>query len=245
MASPQGGVLDLDPHWLADRLTCDRLRGNVTGIRQGSIGREVGSVYARLTLHTADPDRLGELISHYEHEVSMDFAHQPGSRGISVLVNDDLGVALVESYWATEAAMRANDASFARPVHDAAFFGATVSIEHYEVARFVHVAPAGPGACVSLTRLNSEPTGMDDLRAAYDDLGIEQLAASDGFGTAVLLTDRQSGRAAVKIIWRDVQALVAARGPAAARRLDAAKGGNVTVRGIEQYRLDFHSVELE
>lgn len=202
-------------------------------------------MYARLTLHTADPDRLGDVISHYEHEVRMDFVYQPGSRGMSVLVNDDLGVALVEAYWATEDAMLTNDASFVRPVHDAAFFGATVSIEHYEVARFVHVATAQPGATVSLTRLDSEPTSLDDVRAAYDDLRIEQLAASDGFCTAALLTDRKGGRAAVETTWRDLQALVAARGLSAARRLDAVKGGNVTVRGIEQYRLDFQSVELK
>ena len=202
-------------------------------------------MYARLTLHTADPARLSEVISHYEHDVRMDLTHQPGSRGISVLVNDDLGVALVEAYWATEDAMRANDASFVRPVHDAAFFGATVSIEHYEVARFVHVAPARAGAAVSLTRLDIEATGLDDVLAAYDDLAVESLAGSDGFCTAVLLVDRQSGRAVVETMWRDGEALVAARGPAAARRLEAVKGGNVTVRGIDQYRLDFHSVELE
>lgn len=201
-------------------------------------------MYARLTLHTADPARLSEVISHYEHDVRMDFTHQPGSRGMSVLVNDDLGVALVEAYWATEDAMRTNDASFVRPVHDAAFFGATVSIEHYEVARFVHVAPAGPGAAVSLTRLDIEATGLDDVLAAYGDAA-GPLTGSDGFYTAVLLVDRQSGRAVVETMWRDGEALVAASGAAAARRLEAVKGGNVTVRGIDQYRLDFHSVELE
>jgi heme-degrading monooxygenase HmoA len=205
---------------------------------------EVGGVYARLTLHTADPARLSEVISHYEHDVRMDLTHQPGSRGMSVLVNDDLGVAVVAAYWATEDAMRANDASFVRPVHDAAFFGATVSIEHYECARFVHVAPARPGAAVSLTRLDIEATGLDDVLAAYGDAA-GPLSGSDGFCTAVLLVDRQGGRAVVETMWRDGEALVAARGPAAARRLEAVKGGNVTVRGVDQYRLDFHSVELE
>lgn len=202
-------------------------------------------MYARLTLHTADPDRLGEVISHYEHDVRTVFTHEPGSRGMSVLVNDDLGVVLVEAYWATEKEMRSNDATFVRPVHDAAFFGATVSIEHYEVARFVHVAPARPGAAVTLTRLDSEPTRLDDVRGAYDNLAIGPLAASDGFSTAVVFVDHQSGRAVIETIWRDVQALVAGRSLAAARRLEAVKGGNVTVRGIDQYRLDYHSVELE
>ena len=202
-------------------------------------------MYARLTLHTADPVRLGEVISHYENDVMGVFTHEPGNRGMSVLVNDDLGVALVEAYWATEKEMRSNDTTFVRPVHDAAFFGATVSIEHYELASFVHVAPARPGAAVSLTRLDTAPTSPDEVRAAYGGIALGPLADSDGFCTAVLFVDRRSGRAVVETIWRDRQALVAARGVGAARRLEAVSAGTVTVRGIEQYRLDFHSVELE
>lgn len=209
------------------------------------IDRRGLAVYARLTLHTADPARLDEVISHYEDDVVEVFRHEPGYRGLSVLVNDDLGVVLVESYWATEQEMRSNDATFVRPVHDAAFFGATVASEHYDVASFVHVAPASPGAAVSLTRLDCEPSSQDALRAAFGDNAATPLAASEGFCTAVLFIDAQTGHAAVETIWRDRRALVAARGTTAARRLEAASTGTVTVRGMEQYRLDFHSVELD
>jgi quinol monooxygenase YgiN len=201
-------------------------------------------MYARFTLHTADPTRLGEVVSHYENEVSAVSSHEPGSRGMSVLVNDELGMALVESFWATEDAMHSNDATFGNPAHDAAFFGATVSIEHYEIARFVHVAPAHVGAAVSLTRLDAVPGNLADALAAYDDLAIESLVASDGFCSVVLFVDRDSGSARVESTWRDVAALVAARGTAAARRLEAFSTGKAVVRGIEQYRLDFHSVEF-
>jgi hypothetical protein len=202
-------------------------------------------VYARFTLHTADPARLGDVISHYEHDVMTAFTHEPGYRGMSVLVNDDLGVVLVEAYWATEKEMQSNDATFVRPVHDAAFFGATVSIEHYEVATFVHVAPAGPGATVSLTGLDAESTSLDDVRAAYTGVGLGPLADSEGFCSAVLLVDAMSGRAVVDTTWRDGQALLAARGATAARRLQAVSKGTVTVRGIERYRLDYRWWELE
>jgi hypothetical protein len=202
-------------------------------------------VYARLSLHTADPTRLDEVITHYKDDVRSVFTHEPGYRGMSVLVNADLGVALVEAYWATEQEMLANDTTFANPVHDAAFFGATVSIEHYEVGSFVHTAPAHPGAAVGLTRLGTEPTSPDDVRAAYADIALGPLAASDGFRTGVLLVDPQSGRGVVETIWRDGAALVAARGSAADRRLEAASAATITVRGMESYRLDFHSVELE
>jgi hypothetical protein len=201
-------------------------------------------VYARFTLHTADPARLGEVISHYENEVSTVLKREPGSRGMSVLVNADLGVALVGTYWVTEDAMLSNDATVADPAHDAAFFGATVSIEHYECARFVHVAPAHPGAAVSLTRIETEPTRLNDVVAAYDDLAVRPLAGSEGFCSAVLFVDRQSGRALIETTWRDTAALVAARGASAARRVDAVSAGTAAVRGIEQYRLDFHSVEM-
>jgi hypothetical protein len=209
------------------------------------LGRKVAAVYARFSLHTADPKRLDEVISHYEDDVRTVFAHEPGYRGMSVLVNDDLGVALVEAYWGTEKEMRSNDVTFADPVHDAAFFGATVSIEHYEVASFVHAAPAHPGATVSITRLHTEPTSADDVRAAYGGIGLASLAASDGLCTAVRFVDPQSGKGVVETIWRDGPALVAARGAAAERRLEAASAKTVTVLGMEQYRLDFHSVELE
>jgi hypothetical protein len=202
-------------------------------------------MYARLTLHTADPARLGEVISHYENDVLKVFTHEPGYRGMSVLINDDLGVARVEAYWATEEDVQSNDATFVRPVHDAAFFGATVSIEHYEVASFVHVAPARTGAAVSLTLLDAEPTSPDDVRAVYGGVALGPLAESDGFCTAVLFVNPENGQAVMEAIWRDGQALVAAHGVTAARRLEAVSAGTVTVRGIEQYRLDFHSVELD
>jgi hypothetical protein len=63
--------------------------------------------------------------------------------------------------------------------------------------------------------------------------------------TAVLFVDRESGRAAVESIWSDAKALVASRGAAAALRRDAVSDESVTVRGIEQYLLDFDSVELQ
>ena len=200
-------------------------------------------MYARFTLHTADPARLGEVISHYENDVSTVFTHEPGSRGMSVLVNDDLGVALVQAYWTTEDAMCSNDATFADPIHDAAFFGATVSIEYYEVARFVLIASAHPGAAVSLTRIDA--TSLNDVVAAYDYFAVGPLAGSDGFCTAVVFVDRQGGRAVVETTWRYDEALVAARSASAARRLDAVKAGAAAVRGIEQYRLDFRSVEMD
>jgi hypothetical protein len=54
-----------------------------------------------------------------------------------------------------------------------------------------------------------------------------------------------SGRAVVDTTWRDGQALLAARGATAARRLQAVSKGTVTVRGIERYRLDYRWWELE
>jgi len=98
---------------------------------------------------------------------------------------------------------------------------------------------------VTLTRLDTESTIPDEVRAAYGGIDLAPLAASDGFRTAVLFVDPQSGRGVVETIWRDVPAMVAARTEAAERRLQAASARTVTVRGMEHYRLNSHSVELE
>jgi hypothetical protein len=98
---------------------------------------------------------------------------------------------------------------------------------------------------VTLTRLETEPTSPDEVRAAYGGIDLAPLAAGEGFRTAVLFVDPQSGHGVAETIWRDVPAMVAARGVAAERRLQATSARAVTVRGIEHYRLDFHSVELE
>jgi hypothetical protein len=61
----------------------------------------------------------------------------------------------------------------------------------------------------------------------------------------VMFVDAQNGRSATEITWRDDDALIAARGVTAALRLQAVSAGTATVRGIEQYRVDFHSVEVD
>jgi hypothetical protein len=120
-----------------------------------------------------------------------------------------------------------------------------VSIEHFEIAKFIHVTRAGRGAAVSITRIDADPASVDEVLWPYEEPHVASLTDSDGFCTAVVLVDRPSGKIVIETTWRDAAASLAGRGPAAKRLLDVASKGTAFVRSIEQYRLDFHSVELE
>ena len=57
---------------------------------------------ARFHLITADPLRLAEVLKFTETEVRPDVENRPGSLGMSLYANPETGVAVLESFWATE-----------------------------------------------------------------------------------------------------------------------------------------------
>jgi len=133
------------------------------------------------------------LIRHYEHDLSVAFTYETGSRGMSVLVNADLVCAgrsaLGHGGMRCGRMMRRS-----RIHHDAAFFGATASIEHYEVARIVIVVPLRPGAAVSLTRFRSRAGRLDDMRAAFDDAATGRLFPPTVCAAALFVDRRTTGQ---------------------------------------------------
>ncbi len=62
-------------------------------------------LHVRLNLITADPLRLGDSIKYIEDEVRPAVESQPGNLGISLQANPELGVAILESFWASHNAM--------------------------------------------------------------------------------------------------------------------------------------------
>jgi hypothetical protein len=59
----------------------------------------------RFNLITADPLRLGDSLKFIEAEVRPVVESLPGSLGISLYANPELGVAIVESFWASRVAL--------------------------------------------------------------------------------------------------------------------------------------------
>ena len=199
-------------------------------------------LHVRLNLITADPLLLGDSIKFIESEVRPEVESQPGNLGMSLLVNPELGVAILESFWASHDVLRASERIVAPGRAEAVRRATgTVTVERYRVPVFEREAPLRSGEGVRLTRLDVTPSPVEDTVAAFGDTAVPRLAETDGFCGALFFVDRTSGRSISETFWRDPQALAASRSTAAAIRVDTVAAANCVIRAVEEYRLVFNS----
>jgi hypothetical protein len=70
-------------------------------------------LHVRLDLFTADPLVLGQSVKYIQREVRPAVERQPGILGLSLLASPQLGVAVLESFWATLDALRVGEEAVA------------------------------------------------------------------------------------------------------------------------------------
>jgi predicted ester cyclase/heme-degrading monooxygenase HmoA len=196
-----------------------------------------------MNMVTGDPALLSETTRYLEGTVRPHVEAQHGNRGLACMVNADLGVCVVASYWDSHDSMTASEhaVQVSRKEVTERMHG-TVSVEHYEVPVFVRRSRPTEGAGVRLGRVDCAPANLDGFIEEFRITGVPSLMAMPGLCSAHLLTDRASGRCAVITAWEDKGALAASRAATARARADAAAITHVQMRGIEEYTLVFSSV---
>ena len=194
--------------------------------------------HVRFNLITADPARLGESITFIESEVRPQVDSQPGSLGTSLYTDPAHGLAILESFWASDNAMAASEHTVSPQRREAVRRAAgTVSVERYQVPVFELEAPLSTGAGLRLTRMDIEPSRIDDAIEAYGDTAVPWLADNAGFCSALLLVDERTGHAISETVWQNAEALVASRSVAAAIRVETVEATDCVVRAVEEYGL--------
>jgi hypothetical protein len=197
-------------------------------------------LHVRLDRITVDPPLLGDSIRYIGTEVRPAVESQPGSLGVSLLVNQERGALVAESFWASHDALLDSEPNVA-PSRDEAVRRAkgTVAVERYEVPVFEREAPFGAGEGVRLMQLDVKPREADDAIAWFGDTAVPWLADTDGFRGALLYVDRASGHLISETVWRNPQALAASRSAAEAIQRAAVEATNCEIRAVEEYRLVF------
>jgi hypothetical protein len=102
----------------------------------------------------------------------------------------------------------------------------TLTAERYAVLVFGREGPVRADAGVRLTRMDVEPSGVDDAVEVFGGTAVPWLAATDGFRCILHLVDHDSGRSISESIWRD-RGHAASRSAAAARVEEVASAGCV------------------
>ncbi len=195
---------------------------------------------ARFNLITADPLRMGDLVKFVEAEVRPVVESAPGSLGLSFYANPEVGVAVLESFWASREALAESEQMVSPARHEAVQRATgTVSVERYRVPVFEREAPLAAGAGLRLTRMDIEPSAVEDAVESYGDTVIPQVAETEGFCAALLLVHHSTGHSISETIWRTPETLAASRSPAAEIRVDMAASTGGVIRAVEEHGLIF------
>ena len=195
-------------------------------------------LHMRFNLITADPQKLGDSIKFIESEVRPQVESQPGSLGTTVYADPDAGLAILESFWASDNAMAASEHQVSPGRRQAVERAAgTVSVERYQVPVFELEAPVRSGAGLRLTRMDIAPAAVEDAVEAYGDTAVPWLAETEGFCRTLLLVDESTGHAISETLWQNKEVLAATRSVAAAVRVETVASTGCVIRAVEEYGL--------
>ena len=199
-------------------------------------------LHVRHNLITADPALLGDSVKFMENEVRPAVEGQPGNLGLSLQVNPELGLAILESFWVSGDALRVSEHAVA-PSRAAAVRRAagTVTVERYAVPVFELEVPLRSGEGVRVTRMDVAPSAVEDTIEVIGDTAVPRLADTEGFCSALFFIDRTAGHSIFETSWRDPQALAGSRSTAAAVRVDTVLATSGVIRAVEEYQMMFSS----
>jgi heme-degrading monooxygenase HmoA/predicted ester cyclase len=200
-------------------------------------------MHARMNMLAGDPAQLDEATRYLEGTVRPHVEAQHGNRGLACLVNSDLGICVVASYWDSLDAMTASEQAVqvSRKEVTERLHG-SVTVEQYDVPVFVRRSRPRAGAGVRIARVECAPANMDAFIQEFRTTGVPSLMDMQGLCSAHLMTDRTTGRCLVITAWEDAGAMAASRAATARMRADAAEASHMTIRGVEEYALMFSSV---
>jgi transposase len=194
---------------------------------------------------TGDPLRLNDAISYLASGARAAVERQPGSLGMSLLSDPEVGAVRFESFWVSgRALVESEDVTAVARRAAAHRAGGAATAERYEVLVFEREAPLRGGAAVRVTRLDaapSTPSKVEDAVAWYGDTAVPWLADIDGFCGALLYADWTSGRLMSETVWRDPHALAMSRSTAAQIEAAAAEAQAGVLGDAAEYRLVFSS----
>ncbi|MEY9933574.1 heme-degrading monooxygenase HmoA [Catenulispora sp. GP43] len=200
-------------------------------------------MFVRSLYITTDPADVGPALDVIAKSVPGMMAEQPGFDGIGVFADRTLGKILTGSWWETEQALKDSDENLRdRRTEMLARFVSTITTMNLEAAAFTRPAAATSGG-FRLQRMAFAPDHADRLVQAFKEVGLPRLQELDGFQGASLLLERNLGMAGVSVIFQDMDALAASRGPQAAIRRAAFEQMK---EGVQLIALEeFEVVELD
>jgi heme-degrading monooxygenase HmoA len=161
-----------------------------------------------------------------------------GCVGLSLLVDRQSGRCIATSAWQSMEAMRASDEQL-RSIRDRAaeMFGGSPQVEEWEIAVLHRDHRSGEGACVRATWLRVEPGQADRAIDLYKMSSLPAMENLEGFCSASLLVNRESGRAVSSVTYDSLEAMERNRGQAETIRAAGAQDAGAQVLDVCEFEL--------
>lgn len=152
-------------------------------------------MYARSTSIQGDPGQVDECISFVREEVMPAVTDMDGCIGMSMLVNRDTGRCIATSSWMSEDEMRATDGRVSSlRTRAAEIMGGDVEVKEWEIAVMHREHEAREGSWCRITWLRCPPAEVDSTLDYFRDTVLAKLEDVEGFCSASMLVDRESGQ---------------------------------------------------
>ena len=154
------------------------------------------TVYARSTTIQAQPSNIDAGIAYVRDDVMPALQAMDGYVGLSMLVDRESGHCIATSAWESEEACRASTEQTA-PLRDRAaeIFGGDVSVDQWEIGVLHRDHRSEDGACVRATWMKVPQDQANRAMDFYRTSVLPSLEDLEGFCSASLLINRESGRA--------------------------------------------------
>jgi hypothetical protein len=198
-------------------------------------------MYVRTTVIEADPAKLDEGIAVVGQEVFPAVSDIDGNVGMSMFVSRESGRCIACTAWESEQAIRESaDKVIALRDRATQTLGASSSdVMQWEVA-VVHRDHSAPdGACARITWLSGEPGTADRAVDVYKMAVLPRLQEFDGFCSASLFINRDTGRAVGTLTFDSREALEATREASKKIREAASREMGATVDAVEEMEVAF------
>ena len=195
-------------------------------------------MYARSTTVQGSPDRVDLAIAMVRDEVLPAVNQMPGCLGLSMMIDRQDGHGIVTTSWESEEAMRATAEAVAPMREKAAnLMGGTATVQEWEIAVMhrAHHAPAG--TCVRSTGLRSDPAGVERALDVFRLGVLPRVEELQGFCSASLLINRESGLTVSSVAFDDLAAIEASRDAAQAIRAGAVNEIGAEVLDVREHEL--------
>lgn len=196
-------------------------------------------MFARSTTVQAHRDRIDAGIAHVRDEVMPALRDMEGCVGMSLLVDRDSCRCIATTAWESEAAMRAT-AERVRPMRDHAaeiFGGNRAQVDEWEISALHREHPAGEAACVRASWIRFDSGTLERAIDVYKMAMLPKMAEFDGFCSASLLVDRDTGIAVSSVTYDSREAMERCRDQADALRSAGARDAGVEVLEVCEFEL--------